>query len=67
MNEGTTDHISTEELERYHLGQVQTDQVRTGIKAHLTHCRECADRMLAIERFIRLVRGGRIRTEQSDF
>jgi hypothetical protein len=55
------DHITTDDLERYHLGQLDGEPTLAGIEAHLSHCRECADRMLALNRFIYLVQIGVIK------
>ncbi len=54
-------HISTEDLERFLSGRVSDALAVTGIEQHLSECQECADRLLAIERFISLVRAGAIR------
>lgn len=51
-------HISTDDLERYQRGQLNDTPTRAGIEQHVTECQECADRMLAIERFVHLVRTG---------
>jgi anti-sigma factor RsiW len=56
-------HISTDDLERYQRGQLNDGQISAGIEQHVSECRECADRMLAIERFVQLVRAGVIRSE----
>ena len=56
-------HISTEDLERFHLGRLSDPLVVNGIEHHISECRDCADRMLAIERFIRLLLAGVIRGE----
>jgi hypothetical protein len=53
-------HISTENLERYHLGHLELAQV-VKINEHTSGCREYADRMTAVKRFILLVRAGVIR------
>lgn len=55
---GTLGHISTDDLERYQFGQLKEAPSLVEIKQHLSECLECADRMLAVERFIRLVRAG---------
>jgi hypothetical protein len=57
------DHIATDDLERFHLGQVTDALATAGIEQHLAECRDCADRMLAIDRFIELVRAGEIRRD----
>lgn len=56
-------HISTDDLERYHLGYMTDALTITGIEQHISECRDCADRMLATERFIYLVRTGAIRED----
>ncbi len=56
-------HISTDDLERYRRGQLNDGQMSAGIEQHMLECRECADRMLAIEQFVKLVRAGVIRSE----
>ena len=49
------DHLTTEELEQYTLGQmVGYDLAR--VKEHLEWCLECADLAMAVERFIARVR-----------
>ena len=58
---GTFGHISTDDLERYHLGQLQDAPALAGIEQHLSKCRDCADRMLAVERFCHLVWTGVIK------
>jgi hypothetical protein len=47
-------HISTDDLERYQRGQLDGDPLRAWIEQHVSECQQCADRMLAIERFVRL-------------
>jgi hypothetical protein len=54
-------HILTADLERYQLGTLKGSPTPAEIEHHLSECRECADRMLAIERFIRLVGAGALR------
>jgi hypothetical protein len=55
------DHIPTIDLERQFLGQTTDTAANARINQHLSVCRECADRMLAIDRFIRSVIAGMIR------
>jgi hypothetical protein len=57
----TMDHVRTDDLELYHLGCTTDDEAVTCIERHLSACRECGDRSLAIGRFIGLVRAGEIR------
>ena len=52
------DHIPTGDLERYHLGQLDGEPTLAVIEEHLSECRDCADRMLALDRFIHLVQTG---------
>jgi hypothetical protein len=61
------DHISTDDLERYHLGRVSDALSVTGIEQHISECRDCADRMLAIERFIYSVRAGVIQVGSKSY
>ena len=58
--------VLTVNLEKYHLGQ-QKSNVALRIRNHLKECSECADRLLAVERFIRLVRSGVIRIYSREF
>ena len=60
--DNSMDHISTNDLERYYLCEMADDALVVRINQHLSECRECADRMLATERFIRSVRAGTIPT-----
>ena len=56
-------YISNYHLERYHLGYMTDALTITGIEQHISECRDCADRMLATERFIYVdepVRSGKI-------
>jgi hypothetical protein len=57
------DHVTTDDLELYQLGHVTGAPTITEIEQHVLQCQECADRMLAIERFIKLVRVGVIRRD----
>ena len=50
-------HISTDDLERYHLKRVRGLEL-AAIEEHLLWCHDCLDRMEATERFINLVRAG---------
>ena len=52
------DHISTDRLELYHLGNLKDTQAE--IEQHISECQDCADRTLAIQRFVGLVRAGLI-------
>jgi hypothetical protein len=54
-------HLSIRDLERYHLGQFDGGPALVGIEEHLSDCWDCADRMLALDRFIRLVRTGAVK------
>jgi hypothetical protein len=56
-------HISTDNLELYQLGHMTDALAIAEIDRHVSACRECADRMLAIDRFISLVRAGVIRRD----
>src|SRR3954453_16106058 len=40
------EHVSTEDLERFHLGRVSDPQAVVSIEHHISECRECADRGL---------------------
>ncbi len=53
-------HITTDDLELYQLGRMTDDQI-AGIDHHLSECIDCEHRMLAIDRFVKLVRAGMIR------
>jgi hypothetical protein len=55
------DHITTDDLERFQLGRIADAQAVIGIERHISKCQECADRMMAIERFLFLVRAGKFR------
>ena len=55
------DHISTDELGLYHSGDMTDTLAIARIEQHVSECQVCADRTLAIERFISLVRAGVIR------
>ncbi len=52
-------HISTDDLERYHLGHVQEPELAR-IEEHLLWCQDCLDRMEATARLIGLIRAGAI-------
>jgi hypothetical protein len=54
-------HISTDDLELYHLGNMTDAMAIGGIEQHISECPDCADRMMAIDRFVHLVRAGVIR------
>ena len=54
-------HISTYDLELFHLRQMTDAPAIAEIEQHVSECRECADRMLAVERFILSVQAGEIR------
>ena len=56
-------HITTDKLELYSLLRLPSDEFQE-IGKHLSWCRDCNDRMKAIDRFIRLVRTGGV-TEPS--
>jgi anti-sigma factor RsiW len=51
------DHISVDDMERYHLGQVQEPESAV-LEEHLLWCHRCLDQMEATERFVDRVRGG---------
>ena len=55
------DHISTDELELYSTGQTIDASALVRIEQHCSKCQECADRLLAIGRFVSLVKSGAIR------
>jgi hypothetical protein len=57
------DHISTDDLERYGGGEITDVLLVARIEEHLAGCQECADRMLAVEKFLTLVRAGFIVTK----
>jgi len=54
------DHPTDNDLERYHLGQVQDPELAR-LEEHLLWCQSCLDRMEATEWFIDLVRRGVVR------
>jgi hypothetical protein len=56
------EHISTDGLERYHLGQLEKG-ILMEVTEHLAECLDCSHRLLAVERFIQLVRAGAVRGE----
>jgi hypothetical protein len=51
------DHISVDDMERYHLGKVQEPELAL-LEEHVLWCHDCLDRMEATERFIDMVRRG---------
>jgi hypothetical protein len=59
------DHISIDDLELYHLGHIADASTIAGIEQHVSECQHCADRTLAIQRFVHLVRDSEIREGQS--
>ena len=61
------DHISTDDLERYHLDLITEAPTIAEIEQHLSECQECADRKLALERFINLVETGVIRDARKSY
>ena len=54
-------HPSIDDLERYHRGQFDGEPTLVDIEEHLSDCWDCADRMLALDRFIHLVRTGGVK------
>ena len=54
-------HISSDELERYHLNMITKPAELAVIDEHLLWCRDCLDRLEATERFVKLLRSGAIR------
>ena len=56
----TTEHLTTDEMEAYYLGKVASDPDMARIKAHLSWCHHCRDRVEAVERFIDMVRAGTV-------
>jgi hypothetical protein len=54
------DHISVDDMERYHQGQVHGYELAR-VEEHLLWCQHCLDRMEATERFIDMVRRGIVR------
>lgn len=59
------DHVTTENLELFHLGRVTDALAIAEIEHHISECQECADRMLAIDRFIALVQAGVVRRDST--
>ena len=55
------DHISIDDLERYNLGHFQDVPTLAELEQHLSECRDCADRKLALDWFIHLVKTGVIK------
>jgi hypothetical protein len=55
------EHISTDEMELYHLGKIAEGPDLERIEEHLLWCQECLDRVEAVEHFIDMVRAGVIR------
>ena len=51
-------HLSIDDMERYHLGQIQEPQELAAVEEHLLWCQDCLDHMEAIEHFIDMVRAG---------
>ena len=56
---GPSDHVSTESMEHYCVGALNEKESRR-IKAHLTSCSDCADRLAAVKRFLKMARDGKI-------
>jgi hypothetical protein len=61
------DHVSTYDLELYHLRQLTDAQAIAAIEQHSLECQECADRMLAVKRFVLSVRAGEIRAGSKSY
>ena len=53
-------HIATDSLENYLIGRIEAAQAFQ-ISMHLLECTECTDRLMAVERFITILRSGVIR------
>jgi anti-sigma factor RsiW len=56
---GPGDHVSTEYLQRYCLGSLDKADSQV-VKAHLDACSECTDRLVAVKRFVKMARGGKV-------
>ncbi len=54
------------DLELYQLGRM-TDAQIAGIDLHLSECIDCSHRMLAIDRFVKLLRAGVIRAGSKSY
>ena len=53
-------HISTDELELFAAGGIDDAVAASRIEEHVRSCLQCADRLLAVQRFVNLVRCGRL-------
>jgi len=53
-------HISTDELEVFLAGGLDDAVAAARIDEHVRACQECADRMLALRRFLNMVSAGRL-------
>jgi hypothetical protein len=54
-------HVTTNDLELYRLCQMTDSLAIAVVEEHILGCLDCADRLLAIGRFICLVRAGLVR------
>ncbi len=50
------EHISDEDLERYHLGMVRDELERAHIRGHLLLCSECANRAKNTANYVNAMR-----------
>lgn len=57
----STDHISSDDLERYCLNRVTDGPELAVIQEHLLQCQHCVDRAEALNQFIALARAGVVR------
>ena len=51
-------HISTDELELFLAGEITDAVAVVRIEQHVRVCQECADRVVALEHFLKLMRTG---------
>ena len=54
------DHISVDDLERYHSGTLRGEEFMVAAD-HLLLCQYCEDRLLAVTRFVTQFKAGKIR------
>jgi predicted metal-binding protein len=50
--ESSCGHISVDEMELYHRRQLADEGREAVITSHVSRCQDCADRMLAVQRFL---------------
>ena len=66
MKQSDVNHISTDDLEFYLADKVNHTVAATTIEVHVRVCQECADRMLALEHFSKLMQADLLTSRCAD-